>query len=124
MSTAGPNTRPAETLWTQEEILPATTLLSLDLKTGRTHQIRVHCAAIGHPVVGDPVYGSPKAMKGASSAVQGLLAPMDRQMLHARRLRFTHPATQMFLEFEAPLPSDMAELLTRLRELQTEAESP
>ncbi|MFP4387642.1 MAG: RluA family pseudouridine synthase, partial [Desulfococcaceae bacterium] len=124
MSTAGPNARPAETLWTQEEILPATTLLSLDLKTGRTHQIRVHCAAIGHPVVGDPVYGSPKAMKGASPAVQRLLEPMDRQMLHARRIRFTHPATQMFLEFEAPLPSDMAELLTRLRELQTEAENP
>jgi 23S rRNA pseudouridine1911/1915/1917 synthase len=124
MSTAGRNARPAETLWKLEESLPATALLSVDLKTGRTHQIRVHCAAIGHPVVGDPVYGSPKAMKAASPAVQRLLEPIGRQMLHARRLRFAHPATQRFLDFEAPPPPDMTALLAALRELREEADKP
>ncbi len=122
MSTAGHNARPAETLWTLAESLPATSLLSVDLKTGRTHQIRVHCAAIGHPVVGDPIYGSPKAMKAASPAVRRLLVPIERQMLHARRIRFAHPATQRFLDFEAPPPPDMTALLAGLRELREETE--
>jgi 23S rRNA pseudouridine1911/1915/1917 synthase len=93
-------------------------LLSLDLKTGRTHQIRVHCAAIGHPLVGDPIYGSEKAMKGAPERVQAVLRSADRQMLHARRLRFVHPVSNRFLEFEAPLPADMSALLDRLRKLR------
>ena len=118
MSTVGKNGRPAETLWEQTESLPATTLLSLDLKTGRTHQIRVHCAAIGHPLVGDPIYGSEKAMKGAPERVQAVLRSADRQMLHARRLRFVHPVSNRFLEFEAPLPADMSALLDRLRKLR------
>lgn len=120
MSTVSRNARPAETHWTQREALPATTLLDLDLKTGRTHQIRVHCAAIGHPLVGDPMYGSHKAMKGAPAAVQDRLRPVDRQMLHARRLKFTHPVTSVFLEFEAPIPPDFSRLLADLRQLRDE----
>ncbi len=80
------------------------TLLLLQLETGRTHQIRVHLKAIGHPVVGDPVYGS-----GNSS---GSL-PLKRQFLHAYQLAFTHPSTGNMLELEAPLPSDLESVLSQ-----------
>jgi 23S rRNA pseudouridine1911/1915/1917 synthase len=76
-------------------------LLEVTLETGRTHQIRVHLASIGHPVVGDPVYG-----RGDS------LAP--RQFLHAARLRFTHPISGEPVEVDSPLPPDLAEALGRL----------
>ncbi len=78
------------------------TLLLLQLETGRTHQIRVHLQAIGHPVVGDPVYGSGR--------VSGDMA-LQRQFLHAYQLRLTHPATGEVLEVEAPVPSDLQALL-------------
>ena len=74
------------------------TLLLLQLETGRTHQIRVHLKAIGHPVVGDPIYGS-----GNSHSHHGL----QRQFLHASQLIFTHPSTGEKLELEAPLPADL-----------------
>jgi 23S rRNA pseudouridine1911/1915/1917 synthase len=79
-------------------------LLRLTLETGRTHQIRVHCAAIGHPIVGDPVYGAGYPDMGIA-----------RQALHAARLRFVHPVTGAPLSFEAPWPQDFAALVTRLR---------
>ena len=79
------------------------TLLLLQLETGRTHQIRVHLKAIGHPVVGDPVYGSGHTHKPLA---------LQRQFLHAYQLRFTHPATGKTLEFEAPLPADLQSVLT------------
>ncbi|HZR38700.1 MAG TPA: RluA family pseudouridine synthase [Ktedonobacteraceae bacterium] len=78
------------------------TLLLLQLETGRTHQIRVHLKAIGHPVVGDPVYGSGHTHKSLA---------LQRQFLHAYQLRFTHPATGKTLEFEAPLPADLQSVL-------------
>lgn len=78
------------------------TLLLLQLETGRTHQIRLHLKAIGHPVVGDPVYGSP----GASRHL-----PIKRQFLHAYQLKFTHPTTGVALEFEASLPADLQAVL-------------
>lgn len=79
-------------------------LLRLSLETGRTHQIRVHCAAIGHPIVGDPVYAEGYPDLG-----------MHRQALHAARLRFLHPASGAPLSFESPWPDDFAALVTRLR---------
>ena len=79
-------------------------LLRLTLETGRTHQIRVHCAAIGHPIVGDPVYAAGYPDLG-----------MHRQALHAARLRFLHPVTGAPLSFEAPWPEDFAALVARLR---------
>lgn len=79
------------------------TLLLLQLETGRTHQIRVHLQAIGHPVVGDPVYGSGKTLPGI---------PLQRQFLHAYQLRFKHPTTGAMLEFEAPLPPDLQSVLS------------
>ena len=78
------------------------TLLLLQLETGRTHQIRVHLQAIGHPVFGDPTYGS-----GHTHAA----IPLHRQFLHAYQLVFTHPTTGQILELEAPLPPDLEEVL-------------
>ena len=80
-------------------------LLHVRLDTGRTHQIRVHCAAIGHPVVGDRTYGAGRETLG-----------MSRQALHAARLRFAHPITHEALSFSSPWPSDIAALDRRLRE--------
>lgn len=79
--------------------------LRIELKTGRTHQIRVHLKYIHHPVVGDPVYGN--------SAKNNL--DMLRQALHAQSVTFTHPITQQRMTFETPLPEDMQRLLERLR---------
>ena len=78
------------------------TLLLLQLETGRTHQIRVHLKAIGHPVVGDPVYGSSNKQRGHT---------LNRQFLHAYQLKFTHPTTHAILELEAPLPDDLQKVL-------------
>lgn len=110
--------RMAETSWEVAERFETATLIIIDLKTGRTHQIRVHCAAIGHPVVGDLVYGgrpnSSAKPKGRESASGGLRSA-KRQMLHAWRIRFNHPATKKTMEFEAPVPVDMAKLTGELR---------
>jgi 23S rRNA pseudouridine1911/1915/1917 synthase len=78
------------------------TLLLLELETGRTHQIRLHLKAIGHPVVGDPVYGSGTVLKRA---------PLKRQFLHACQLQFRHPITGQLLELEAPLPDELQAVL-------------
>jgi len=93
MSTVSRKSRSAKTFWKVIERFEGATLLEVELKTGRTHQIRVHCAAINHPVVGDPVYGGKKAAKKLSTkdtSNKVIYAP--RQMLHAWRLEFTHPA--------------------------------
>jgi 23S rRNA pseudouridine1911/1915/1917 synthase len=81
------------------------TLVRCQLETGRTHQIRVHLAAVGHPVLGDATYG------GVRSTV-----PFGRPALHAVRLSFAHPRTEEKLEFEAPLPPDIESLIARLSE--------
>ena len=83
------------------------TLVRCTLDTGRTHQIRVHLAAIGHPLVGDPVYGARRAPPGIPS--------FARQALHAERLGFVHPATRRAMSFAAPLPADFAALLDAMR---------
>ena len=115
MSTHSRKGRSAETTWTVSERFDGLTLLELNLKTGRTHQIRVHCAAINHPIVGDPVYGGRKAKKNVSQTVAMITRAASRQMLHAWRLEFNHPATQKALSYEAPLALDMAELIKKLR---------
>jgi len=92
------------------------------LETGRTHQIRVHLAHIGYPIVGDPTYGRRLAIpKGATSRLQEALRGFRRQALHAARLGFPHPVTGEPLEFEAPLPADMQDLLAALREDASQA---
>ncbi|TMV77421.1 RNA pseudouridine synthase, partial [Thioclava sp. BHET1] len=96
---------------------PAATLVDCWLETGRTHQIRVHMAYAGHALVGDPVYG------GRHRAGQRALGPeqveaiaaFPRQALHAATLGFVHPVSGQEMEFSAPLPADMADLLAVLR---------
>jgi 23S rRNA pseudouridine1911/1915/1917 synthase len=94
--------REAVTHFEVAELLGGHALLDVRLETGRTHQIRVHLAAIDLPVVGDPVYGVPEPAFG-------------RQFLHANRLAFTHPFTSERVEVESPLPDDLAGYLERLR---------
>jgi 23S rRNA pseudouridine1911/1915/1917 synthase len=90
-------------------------LLECRLLTGRTHQIRVHLAHIGHPLIGDPAYGTRAGRGVARSGPVGTeIAAFPRQALHARRLGFTHPATAERLDFESPLPPDMAALIANL----------
>lgn len=93
---------------------PVLSLLECRLETGRTHQIRVHMAYTGHGLVGDPVYGGKRKLKtGALSAsAETLLRSFPRQALHAAYLGFEHPVTGDTLSFEAPLPADMAELIS------------
>jgi 23S rRNA pseudouridine1911/1915/1917 synthase len=113
MSTRSRKGREAETGWRVARNLSGFTLLELHLKTGRTHQIRVHCAAIGHSIVGDPVYGQQRSA-AALPAIQALLAQVRRQMLHAWRLEIDHPATAQRMRFESPLPEDIKRLIKEL----------
>jgi len=101
MAVGGSGAREARTHFTLEQALKSTSLLSLLLETGRTHQIRVHLQAIGHPVAGDPEYGT-----------AGLLG-LERQFLHASRLAFSHPVTGEPLEVRSPLPADLRSALER-----------
>jgi len=108
--------RPAITHYWIEERFRGHTLLRVRLETGRTHQIRVHLAHIGLPVVGDPVYGGRRRLiAGASAALAAELKNFPRQALHARRLAFEHPLSGEPLAFEAPVPADFAALLAILR---------
>lgn len=99
----GAGEKDARTHFEVIERLPADTYAEATLETGRTHQIRVHFGAIGHPVAGDPEYGTPGR--------HGL----KRQFLHAARLRFRHPVSGEELAFESPLPEDLERALERAR---------
>jgi 23S rRNA pseudouridine955/2504/2580 synthase len=93
---------------------PAFTLLDVTIKTGRTHQIRVHLAHLGHPIVGDPKYGD-FALNRALARGEALPGHrFERMFLHARRLRFEHPASGEVIELEAPLPAECEALVTAL----------
>ena len=89
-------------------------LAEVDIFTGRTHQIRVHAAHAGHPVLGDPVYGSPGRERGLVEPARGLALGLGRQMLHALRLAFAHPLSGADMSFTAAPPPDMAGLLAAL----------
>jgi 23S rRNA pseudouridine1911/1915/1917 synthase len=91
--------------------MPGLTLCQVAIQTGRTHQIRVHLSAIGHPIVGDSLYGGVhRRVPGDIRAVQRL----ERPFLHAARLAFTHPREGRRLEFTAPLPADLLDVLEEL----------
>lgn len=102
--------KPAITHYSVVEQFSTATLLRCRLETGRTHQIRVHLASIGHPLVGDPVYGGKRSHQNRGSAQFG------RQALHAARLVLVHPATRRSRAWHAPLPQDMNGLLLSLRQ--------
>src|SRR5438132_1492327 len=87
------------------------TLLELRIDTGRTHQIRVHLASLGHPVVGDTLYGAPRELR----ARNGEAASLSRNFLHAAALQFRHPRTHTALSLSSPLPEELSQLLSRLQ---------
>jgi 23S rRNA pseudouridine1911/1915/1917 synthase len=109
--------RNAVTHWRLEERLGPASLISCRLETGRTHQIRVHLAHIGHPIVGDAVYGVGFKSKAAQLSDEGrlALARLGRQALHASRLGFVHPVTGAELLFESAPPDDLSNLISILR---------
>ncbi len=107
--------RPARTLYHVEEAFADTSLVSCRLVTGRTHQIRVHMAHRGHALVGDPLYSGRQWRNLKDPAVQQACRSFPRQALHAWRLGFVHPVTREEVEFEAPVPDDMAGLIEVLR---------
>ena len=107
--------RPAVTHYRIERRFRAHTLVRVTLETGRTHQIRVHLAHIGFPVVGDPAYGGRRRIpKGSSPALAAELRAFPRQALHAARLSLSHPLTHREHEWRSPLPADMQRLLAAL----------
>ncbi len=105
MAVGGAHAREARTHFELDRAFADTSLLRLRLETGRTHQIRVHLRAIGHPVVGDPEYGGAK------------LLGLERQFLHATRLAFDHPLTGERIEVRSPLPADLQSALERAEKL-------
>jgi len=109
--------RHAVTHWEVVEALGPATLVACRLETGRTHQIRVHMASIGHPLLGDPVYGAGFKTKAAhlTEDSRAALSALGRQALHAAGLGFEHPITGERLGFESPLPPDMTRLIDALR---------
>ena len=104
MSTKAPNARSAVTYYSVLERFGDYTYIECELETGRTHQIRVHMSSIGHPILGDPVYGPARC----PYKLQG-------QTLHAKILGITHPSTGAYMEFDAPLPEYFVKLLDVLR---------
>lgn len=95
---------------------PVASLLTCSLETGRTHQIRVHLAHIGHPVLGDPLYGRGFKTKASllGTEAQAVLAALDRQALHAATLGFIHPINGRACLYESALPSDLQRLRAAL----------
>jgi len=100
----------AVTHWKRLDILNDAALVECRLETGRTHQVRVHMASIGHPMLGDPVYG--RSGRTHSKLLKEL--KFHRQALHATKLEFTHPITRHRLSFDSPMPADMQELFNAL----------
>jgi 23S rRNA pseudouridine1911/1915/1917 synthase len=107
--------RRAVTLLKVLEPLRYVSLVRCRLKTGRTHQIRVHLKHIGHPIVGDPLYSGPQWRGIPDKRLQRLLEAFPRQALHAARLTFPHPRSGETMSFEAPLPNDFQSLLEAVR---------
>jgi 23S rRNA pseudouridine1911/1915/1917 synthase len=115
MSTRARRARSAVTRVTWARHLRGVSLLKVAIATGRTHQIRVHLSAIGHPIVGDPVYG------GVHRRVPADLRPvmrLERPFLHACRLSFTHPADGRRVDFDSPLPPDLESVVDEIVEIQ------
>jgi 23S rRNA pseudouridine1911/1915/1917 synthase len=110
--------KPAVTFWRVLEEYPGPlTLLELSPKTGRTHQLRVHLAALGHPIVGDATYGGGATRLKENPRLRDLRPLVQRQLLHARSLRLIHPVSGEAVVAEAPLPEDFQVVLNKLENL-------
>lgn len=120
MSTASRHSRPALSLWKVRSRLGACCLLEIEIKTGRTHQIRVHCAASHHPIIGDSLYGgrTGNQYRRQNARLDTLARGVERQMLHAWRLSVVHPRTGERITFEAPLAEDMQAFLDGFEQSQ------
>jgi len=120
MTVVGEGGRNAVTLWRRvRDFLCGFSLLSVRLKTGRTHQIRVHLGHQGHPIVGDAVYGYRRSQEASLDGWRkGLLPRVSRQMLHSHILCIRHPEEERDMEFVAPVPEDMKAFLTALEDLE------
>jgi len=115
MSVRAPRGREARSSYEVVEALDGAALLRVRIHTGRTHQIRVHLASIGHPVAGDATYGGTRTPSSRRAGAREALAALRRPALHAAVLAFTHPATAERLRFASPLPADLQDLLSALR---------
>jgi len=107
--------RPALSLYRIRESFDRFTLLNVELKTGRTHQIRVHLAWLRNPVVGDDVYGAGRDKTIADVAIKRSVSKLNRQFLHAAELGFRQPTTHKSLKFTAALPGELEALLNLIR---------
>ena len=120
MSVTSKHAREALTKWQALKNYNGVTLLKVRILTGRTHQIRVHLGHLRHPVIGDSLYGVPNLPQVLpnyglkDSNLHEILKPVQRQLLHARELSFSHPVTGEWLQFTAPLPNDMVACLEQL----------
>jgi 23S rRNA pseudouridine1911/1915/1917 synthase len=115
MSVRAPRGRAARSTYVVAETLDGAALLRVRIHTGRTHQIRVHLASIGHPVAGDATYGGRRLPHGTSARAAEAIAALGRPALHAARLAFTHPATGERITLESPLPPDLVALRAALQ---------
>jgi 23S rRNA pseudouridine1911/1915/1917 synthase len=114
--------RGALTLYRVKHSYDRFTLLDVELKTGRTHQIRVHLAWLKHPVVGDETYGGGRDNTVQDPQLRARIRNLKRHFLHAERLGFTHPATHEFVKFESPLPDDLSGFLLDLENVPAKAQ--
>jgi 23S rRNA pseudouridine1911/1915/1917 synthase len=112
--TVAANGRNALTMWKVRQRFEKFTLLEVEIKTGRTHQIRVHLASINHPVVGDGTYNEGRDNTIANVDIKNAIRKMDRFFLHAEKLSFAHPKTGEQLSFTSELPEELAQLLKLL----------
>lgn len=119
MSTRTRRGKMALTSWEAIERFYGATLIRAKLGTGRTHQIRVHFASVGHPVLGDRTYGKKISIEFKRPPTNGKGSlTLSRQMLHAGLLGLTHPVTGKYMEFRSPLPEDMETVLSKLRQVK------
>ena len=106
--------RSALTLYRVRRAYQRFTLLDIDLKTGRTHQIRVHLAWLKHPVVGDETYGGGRDNTIQNAKLRAHIRNLGRHFLHAEKLAFTHPDTGERVQFHSPLPPELSSLLSEI----------
>ncbi len=113
--TVAANGRHALSMWKVRKRYEKFTLLDVEIKTGRTHQIRVHLAWLKHPVVGDETYGGGRDRNVPDARVRLMITKLNRQFLHAAHLGFRHPRTGEMVRFSAPLPDELQMFLDGLK---------